>query len=221
MSDRRVQYTRNNDQLIHVLAHDMQAPARALRQYIVLLNDALGDQPAPNAERFLSRMGQVLDRMDARLDALVLLSRFDRARGEVAAQDLSALLERAAYEHNVVATIADTPLVIADKIRMKWLVNELIMNIKHHAGEGARVQFEHDGELFWVRDDGAGIPAHQRQEAFLIFRPVPHPNTSREGVGLSACGRIVSSLGGQMGLVCPEGGGTHVHFCLPLAQDDC
>lgn len=200
-----------------MLSHDLRAPARALRQYAILLNEELGDELKPDAARFMTRMGQVLDRMDHRLDAILTLSRFGSVRGRVERQDLSAIVRAAAAERGLAVTISETPAALADLGRVQWLAGELVGNVLAHAGEGATAAFDFDGERFWFKDTGAGIRDPHLDEVFMVFRPVPHPSTPHLGMGLSCCSRIVRSLEGRMGVECPEGGGTHVYFSLPLA----
>lgn len=215
---RRIEDSCSYDDLIYVLSHDLRAPARALRQYIMLLQEDGKAELTGDAKRFMSRMTTVLDRMDGRLDALLTLSRFSRPRGNLEDVALGPIVSAAADRLGLVVTVQETPAVHADRGRLQWLIDELLDNISHHAGDDVRVEFSHDGELFWIKDDGAGVPEHLLDQVFMVYRPVPHPNTPRLGMGLSCASRIVRSLGGRMGLECPDDKGTHLYFALPLAD---
>lgn len=204
------------DDLVYVLSHDLRAPARALRQYVILLNEESTDGLTDDAVRFMGRLGQVLDRLDGRLDAILRLSRLGRNSGTCQHQEVSRVFRAALDKHGVPGTVqADMPEAWMDMPRLEYLADELIANVKHHAGEGAQVEVSHDGRVFWVRDNGAGIARRIHGDVFMVFRPVPHPDSSREGMGLSCVSRIVRSVGGTIGIEIPEGGGTHVHFTLP------
>ena len=217
MKTRVIEDNADFDGLVYVLSHDLRAPARALRQYVLLLQDESGDQLSGTAKRFMDRLGQVLDRMDQRLDAILELSRFGRPNGAPEDIDIGELAANAFGERGITADIApDLPTVRADRGRIEWLVGALADNVLHHA-QGAPVRVEFDGERFVFRDSGPGIPEHIAHEVFMVFRPVPHPSTPRQGMGLSSCSRIVRSLGGGMTVECPADGGTHVYFGLPLA----
>jgi len=206
------------DELVYVLSHDMRAPARALRQYVILLKDTAGEDLNDDAQRFMGRLDQVLDRLDGQQHAILRLSRYGSARGEVAPRNLTAMFETAMAERDIDGDVAaDLPSVECDEERLSFVVNELLDNVKNHAGEGAKVTVTHDGERFWVRDDGAGVAERVQQEVFMVFRPVPRPGTGRSGMGLSCISRVVRSLHGSIGIEVPDSGGTHVYLELPTA----
>ncbi|MFT7622908.1 MAG: signal transduction histidine kinase [Myxococcota bacterium] len=204
------------DQLVYVLSHDLRAPARALRQYVILLREESKGTLNDDANRFMDRLNLVLDKLDERLDAILELSRMARSRGDVRARNPGPVFEASLKEHGVEGTVEPLPDVICDDGRLAFVVNELIDNVREHAGDGARVTISHDGERFWVKDTGVGIPERLYDEVFMVFRPVPHPDSGRAGMGLSCVSRGLRSLDGVIGIDVPEGGGTHVHFTLPL-----
>ena len=65
-----------------------------------------------------------------------------------------------------------------------------------------------DGGLY-VRDDGIGMPAHLREQAFQLFRRL-HPEAGRDGsgAGLAIVRRIAERHGGQAWADGSPGGGT-------------
>lgn len=208
------------DALVYVLSHDLRAPARALRQYVILLTEELTGELSEPAERFMSRLGQVLDRLDGRLDAILTLSRFGRRRGEPKVIDLGQVMRDALGARDMVGTVSPTlPEVCADPTRAHWLIGELADNVRHHAGEDARLTFDFQDGRFEVRDDGNGIAERIHDEVFMVFRPVQHSDSGRAGMGLACVSRIVRSLGGTVGIELPDSGGTCVHFTLPLASE--
>ncbi len=205
------------DELVYVLSHDLRAPARALRQYVILLREEVGPDINDDAKRFMDRLNLVLDRLDGRLDAILTLSRLGRPRGPVQELDPTPLFQKALDDRGLTGTVGPLALVAADAGRVEFIAEQLLDNVVHHAGDGATVRIEHDGERFWVKDDGKGITERLRGEVFMVFRPVPHPDSEREGMGLSCISRALRSMGGAIGIELPDEGGTHVHFTLPLA----
>ena len=96
MSNGRAQDEASSTKLIHVLAHDLRGPARALRQYLVLLKQDMGHELSETSSRYTKRMQDILDRMDERLDALLSLADCDRPSGTIAQQNLSTMVANAA-----------------------------------------------------------------------------------------------------------------------------
>lgn len=206
------------DELVYVLSHDLRAPARALRQYVILLTQESQGTLTPSGEKFIGRLDQVLDRLDQRLDAILKLSRFGRPHGEDQRAQVAPLVEAALAEHGVAGRIEGTlPDVALDAERLAWMVGELVANVAHHAGQGATLTVSHEDGQFWFRDDGGGIPERLHKEVFMVFRPVPHPDSGRNGMGLSCISRVVRSVDGAIGIELPEGGGCSVFLQLPAA----
>ena len=92
------------------------------------------------------------------------------------------------------------------------LIN-LLVNAAKYARDDvpARVEVGLDG-TFFVRDNGIGMPAHLREQAFELFRRL-HPANGRpdgSGAGLAIVRRIVERHGGQVWAEESPGGGTTV-----------
>jgi len=65
-----------------------------------------------------------------------------------------------------------------------------------------------------VADDGPGIPAELRARVFEPFFTTRREGT---GLGLAIARRLVTDVGGRIGLDSEEGRGTRVHVILPAA----
>ncbi|HTP08442.1 MAG TPA: histidine kinase N-terminal 7TM domain-containing protein [Anaerolineae bacterium] len=82
------------------------------------------------------------------------------------------------------------------------------------APEGASVSTPDQRPMvrFWVRDYGPGITPEQRAE---IFAPLSQSAAGRRGLGLSIAQRIVTRLGGEVGVASQSGRGSLFWFTLP------
>ena len=74
------------------------------------------------------------------------------------------------------------------------------------------------GTVFYVKDNGIGIPPQYKEEIFRMFRRL-HNSDKYEGsgIGLAFCKRIVDNYGGNIWMESTEGMGTTFFFTLPKA----
>ncbi len=76
-----------------------------------------------------------------------------------------------------------------------------------------------DETAFFVKDNGIGIEAAQREKVFDLFYKLD-PSTEGSGVGLAIVKRIVEVHGGRIWIDSVMGEeGTKVFFTLPTAED--
>jgi two-component system, NtrC family, sensor histidine kinase KinB len=71
--------------------------------------------------------------------------------------------------------------------------------------------------MFWVRDQGPGIPAQYHQRIFDKFGQVRGNKMRGTGLGLTFCKLVVEAHHGQIWLESIEGQGSTFAFALPLA----
>jgi len=77
-----------------------------------------------------------------------------------------------------------------------------------------------DALVVLVRDNGIGIPEHQREAVFEAFRRL-HPREAYPGMGLglSFCRKIVEGLGGRISVTGAPGEGSTFRVTLPRAPE--
>jgi PAS domain S-box-containing protein len=104
------------------------------------------------------------------------------------------------------------PPVLADRVRMTQVLQNLIENAAHYSPRGGRVEVSltsnHDGEGEWVecavRDSGPGFAAEDLEQ---LFEPFFTRRRGGTGLGLSIVQRIVYDHGGDVfARNHPEGG---------------
>ena len=149
--------------------------------------------------------------------------------------DLRALIEESVESHRVLAldkgisiktAIAPSlPLIGADPRRLEQVLDNLLSNaikFTHERGEieiGAE-EMEVGWVNVWVKDNGAGIAAHEIGQIFQKYRQASNLRSSSQkgtGLGLVICKMIVEAHGGKIWVVSDEGNGSEFSFSLPTA----
>ncbi len=85
---------------------------------------------------------------------------------------------------------------------------------------GAEVQAG-DVVRFWVRDNGPGIPPEKQGALFTEFTRTGRMRAEGHGLGLSIVKRIVTRLGGTVGVESQVGPGSTFYFMLPGSGASC
>jgi signal transduction histidine kinase len=105
------------------------------------------------------------------------------------------------------------------EIWVNYLSNAII-----HGGRPANIELgamvQRDGMArFWVQDSGPGISLENRERLFEPFTKLYEVQTEGHGLGLSIVQRIVTKLGGEVGVDSEPGAGSVFWFTLPIVQD--
>jgi light-regulated signal transduction histidine kinase (bacteriophytochrome) len=225
--------TRSNvdlDAFAHAAAHDLKEPLRGIANTATFITEDAAEGMDPVTARRLASIQRLAERMDELLNALLYYSRLGRTELSRQPIELRAAVQRAlevagprlAEESVEVglpepgATIAADP-VLLDQV----LVNLLVNAAKYSRPEGTRrvAVYLADGPqpVLVVRDNGIGMPAHLREQAFELFRRL-HPvarDAEGSGAGLAIVRRIVERHGGQVRAEESPGGGTTIRASFP------
>lgn len=113
--------------------------------------------------------------------------------------------------------------LITDKERIRQVFDNLITNASDFVSPqsgmieiGARR--EDNSAIFYVKDNGIGIPKEKQNDLFKKFYQVNTSITRKHngtGLGLVICKGIIEGLGGRIWLDSEEGKGTTFYFSIP------
>ena len=140
-----------------------------------------------------------------------------RAIAEEAVQRLRSLVD----ERQAEIFLEDSwpsPIGHAPWVEEIWA--NYISNAIKYGGRPPRVELgatvQPDGQVaFWVRDNGAGIPAEDQVRLFQPFTRLQESHATGHGLGLSIVARIVDRLDGSVGVESTVGQGSTFRFTLP------
>lgn len=218
------------ERFTYTVSHDLKSPLYTLRGF---LDYMARDVQSGNLQRLrsdIARSASAADKMRRLLDDLLELSRIGRLVnpvedvpfGEIA-HEAVALARGRLDGRGVRVEIADPlPTVRGDRQRLVEVVQNLVDNAAKFMGEQAEPRLEigvrdNPGEpIFFVRDNGVGIPSRHRQRVFQLFDKL-EPTSEGTGVGLALVKRIVELHGGRV-WVEPSGTAGGATFCFTLAR---
>lgn len=215
----------------HVLAHDVRAPLRAIRQLGEFAVESLseGDTAATLSE--LEDIRSSAERLDNLVESLERhlkvrgASQFAMEDAADLARDAAANLRVEIQDRGAEVIIETLPEVMADRRQIIQLFQNLIANgLKFSRADLPRVtitapKIGGDMHTICVADNGIGIaPEHAER----IFEPFQRLHTQEDfagsGLGLATCRKIVSRHGGQIWCALDDRPGTRFHFSLPRAD---
>lgn len=234
--DERRRYTEelkrsNQDlqQFAYVASHDLQEPLRMISSYLQLIERRYKDKLDADANDFIKFAVDGAKRLQSLIIGLLEYSRIGthgKPFEEIQIKDVisSVLLDLKIQiaETNTVVTAGEMPAVIADRIQMSRLFQNLIQNsIKFKRAETDPVinitsEKKENEYTFQVSDNGIGIEKQYFERIFTIFQRLhsqdEYPGT---GIGLSLSKRIVERHGGKIWIESDYGKGTSFYFTLP------
>ncbi|GAB7049044.1 ATP-binding protein [Catenuloplanes indicus] len=220
------------DSFAHAAGHDLKEPLRGIANQAAFLVEDNTDRMDETTARRLASIQRLATRMDELLNALLYYSRLGRTDLHREPIDLTAAVTRATEiagprleEESVQVTVTPSPgtPLLADPV----LFDELLVNLLVNAAKYARPDGPRHVEIatapvdgapaLMVRDNGIGMPAHLREQAFELFRRL-HPRTAGgdgSGAGLAIVRRIVERHGGHAWADESPTGGTTIWATFP------
>lgn len=209
------------------IAHDLRTPLTHARSELEA--GLVGHVTADIA------MARSLDHLDSALDLFAAILRVTEVEGghhhpEPFALDLLAADVVASFRPvfedagSVVSvrTVADA-YVSADRAQVAMLLVNLLENVLRHAGSGAAAVVEvaraGDAIRLTVRDDGPGVPVHERDRIFGRFvRLDPARNDGGFGLGLSMVLAVAQANGAALSVDDSDVGFSVSALFVPLGK---
>ncbi|MDV6374103.1 sensor histidine kinase [Deinococcus arenicola] len=217
-------------QFVYVASHDLQEPLRTLGAYADILRHRYqGKQLDERADTYLGHITEQVARARQLVrDVLALATISEEAPreavdlGETCREVWTALKG----SEDAQLMICGPQTVWANPPQMRQLLGNLLGNaLKFHGDTPLHVELKarEDGDLihFVLHDNGIGIAPEYAEKVFGMFQRLHgRTPTGGNGIGLAVCRRIAERHGGRIWMEAGEGGGTAVHFTLPVGGPD-
>ena len=220
-------------EFLAMVSHELRAPLTSVKGSITtLLNPSSPLNPAEILQ-FHRIIDSQTDQMRELIADLLDVARIDTGTLSVAPEptDLATLVgeAREAFQsgggqHTLLIELdPELPLVMADRLRMVQVLNNLLFNAARHSQETSpiRVLVER-GEIqvtVTVADEGSGVPADQMSSLFRKFSGITSEDRERDfartGLGLAICKGIVEAHGGRIWAE-SDGPGTGARFSFTI-----
>ncbi|HEY6331231.1 MAG TPA: response regulator [Blastocatellia bacterium] len=216
------------------VSHDLRNPVNIIKGFSELLMDRYAGALDDKGKDYLQTIHDAVLRMVDIIEGLILLSRLSRAEVNRDVVDLSVMagdiiknLEYGDPNRKVARSIKEHVRAGADSLLIRRVLDNLLSNAWKFTAKVAepRIEFgsttNEEGEIFYVRDNGAGFdPAHAER----LFRPFQRLHRESDfpgtGIGLATVQRVIERHGGRIWAESAPNEGATFYFTLPGAAPE-
>jgi light-regulated signal transduction histidine kinase (bacteriophytochrome) len=227
------------DEFAYIASHDLKEPLRGIHNHSRFLLEDYENLLDDDGTRRLNRLIYLTQRMERLVNDLLYFSRIGRQDLAFRQTDLNAVIKDVVStieqfledRHAKVVVNGTLPTIYCDVTRITEVFRNLISNaVKYNDKVEKIVEVglldEHpdpDGKsrrnVFYVRDNGKGIPKEFYGDIFRIFKRLEKGDGMEDGtgVGLTFVKKIILRHNGTIWLESALGVGTAFYFTLEAA----
>lgn len=217
------------ERFTYTVSHDLKSPLVTISGFLEFLEQSAATGDMVRFKKDKKRIQDAVSRMQAMLSELLELSRVGRILNESEvipfeslAREALELVRGRVDERGIVAYIQpNLPSVRVDKPRLIEVMQNLLDNAAKYMGAQAKPHIEvghqsveDDKPIFFVRDNGMGVPPEHHERIFGLFNKLD-PTSEGTGIGLALVKRIIELHGGRIWIESEAGNGSTFYFTLP------
>ena len=238
-TEEKVQYDRDNKELISNISHDLKTPITAVKGYVEGIMDGVADTPE-KMDKYIRTIYNKANEMDRLINELTFYSKIDTNRipytfskinvtdyFDDCIEEVGLDLEAKGIELSYFNYADKDTMVIADAEQLKRVINNIIGNSVKYIDKpkgyiSIRVKDVGDFIQVEIEDNGKGIAAKDLHNIFdRFYRTDASRNSSKggSGIGLSIVKKIVEDHGGKIWASSKLGAGTIMFFVLRKYQE--
>lgn len=218
-------------QYAHVVSHDLQAPLRAINNYVSFLKEDLASSLKSEQEGYLDAISRTGNEAAELVNDLLELSRIGKKTGFMEPIRTGAFIKETLASLSLptdaeVTMVEDWPTIVSEPVLLRQTFQNLIENaVKFNGAQNKLIELgwrEVANEIyeFRVRDNGIGIEQSKHERIFRVFERL---HTTKEyegtGVGLAIVKKAVNKLGGSIRLESTPGEGSTFFVTLPKSRE--
>lgn len=238
-AEQKVQYDKENKELISNISHDLKTPITAIKGYVEGIMDGVASSPE-KLDRYIRTIYNKANDMDRLIDELTFYSKIDTnkipytfTKINVASyfrdcvEEVGLDMDAHNIELGYFNYVDEDVIIIADAEQMKRVINNIISNSIKYLDKkrgiiNIRIKDVGDFIQVEIEDNGKGIAAKDLPNIFdRFYRTDSSRNSSKggSGIGLSIVRKIIEDHGGRIWATSKEGIGTEIHFVLRKYQE--
>jgi len=220
--------------LVDTVSHDLKNPIIAINGFSARLLKSASSKLTGRETEYVQAIQESGRNMERFVSDLLSVSAAERVKvesGEIelvhllaeVVRDLTPQLEE---KDGVIEISHNLPVVVADTTRLMQVFSNLISNAIKYAHPERRPHIrifcakEGDRHIFYVSDNGLGIPGEFRDSVFDIFFRTHADIAEGSGVGLSIVKRAITAMGGEIWIEPGTEVGTTFVFTIPIKKFD-
>ena len=223
-------------QFAYVSSHDLQEPLRTIASFTQLLERRYKGKLDSDADEFMDYIVEAAKRMQQLINDLLEYSRvatkgaeFQQVDTEEVLDNVLQNLKSSIEENNAEITHDELPTVIADKVQLVQLFQNLIGNaIKFKKPDeppkihiSAQKDEKKNEYVFSVSDNGIGMEPQYAERIFIIFQRLHTRDVYKgTGIGLSIAKKIIERHGGRIWVESEFGVGSTFYFTIPIDESE-
>ena len=229
-TERLEHLVRSKDEFVASVSHELRTPLAAVMGFAEILRDDLSDLSDGERGELTSTIAQQAYDLAGIVEDLLVA-----ARAEIGSVHISrVVVDLGANCAQVVEVLpevdrlriqvdegAERVKAVADPVRVRQIIRNLVTNAIRYGGEQVYVEFVDGGAaaLLTVRDNGSEIPPAERERIFLPYFSAHDRGSlpSAVGLGLTVSRQLAEMMGGRLDYGFSDGWSTF-SLELPSAQ---
>jgi signal transduction histidine kinase len=210
------------------LSHDLRGPLRTIATYAETLNHDFSKQLPSEAQHHIQRITATCGKLSRLVENVLSHARLRTGKLELVRVDLEALLEGILNEYESKATVSvERPLlpVLAQEEFLNQALSNLVSNAVKFVAPGTWPELKiwtervDAGVRVWIEDNGIGIGQADQKKLFTLFTRLGKGVYEGTGVGLAVVRLAIRRMGGDVGVISREGGGSRFWLRLRAAEE--
>lgn len=217
------------ERFTYTVSHDLKSPLVTINGFLGYLEADVATKDMKRFRHDSERIKEAVVRMQTLLSELLELSRIGRIANPSEIIPFDALIHdaieivRGRIDANKVTIHLqpNLPNVFGDRPRLTEVLQNLIDNAAKFNNEETNPKIEigwfgeeNDFHIFFVKDNGIGIPEELHERIFGLFDKLD-PYSDGTGIGLAIVKRIIEVHGGRIWVEGEAGKGSTFFFTLP------
>jgi PAS domain S-box-containing protein len=225
------------ERFVYTVSHDLRSPLVTISGFTGMLKKDIESNERKDIETDLLMIGDAVEKMDHLLRDTLELSRIGRIVNppedvsfkEIVKDALDQISgEIGSKEKDIEISLEDSiskkdKIVHVDRMRIVEVLVNLIGNSIKYMGDQVHPKIEigylRDENVFFVRDNGIGIPPDQHEKVFQLFYKIDKKSKG-SGAGLAIVKRIVEVHGGKIWIESEGKKGEGSTFCFTLPEPE-